>query len=141
MYTRTPGESVEPDPHPAPKATSGSKSFDERTLKETLNGGSGISVGMIGRPATVVFRSAVQSTSVYVDELGNVSLSRGALPNPNIVIEGDHETLCAILQMRDLTITAPGRLTITVNIGTIRDFVIEISEGQEMTHPLKELYE
>ncbi|UCE45002.1 MAG: hypothetical protein JSU93_06330 [Methanobacteriota archaeon] len=101
----------------------------------------GISVGAIGRPATVVFRSDIESTSVYVDEQGNVSVSRGALPNPNMLVEGSHGTLCAILQRTDPTLTAPGDLTITVNIATIKDFVIEIPEGREMVHPLKELHD
>ena len=101
----------------------------------------GISVGAIGRPATVVFRSDIESTSVYVDEQGNVSVSRGALPNPNLIVEGDHATLCAILQMLEPTLAAPGNLTITVNTATIKDFVIEIPEGREMVHPLKELHE
>ena len=114
--------------------------YDEKALRETLKDGKGISVGAIGRPATVVLRSAVESTSVYVDEQGNVSISRGALPNPNIAVEGDHGVLCAVLQMREPTFAAPGDLKITVNFGAIRDFVVEISKGQEMVNPLKELY-
>ena len=114
---------------------------DERELKEALESGKGISVGAIGRPATVVFRSDIESTSVYVDEQGNVSVSRGALPNPNLLVEGGHDTLCAILQMMDPTLAAPGNLTITVNTATIKNFVIEIPEGWEMVHPLRELHE
>ena len=114
--------------------------YDEGALRKTLEDGKGISVGAVGRPATVVLRSAVESTSVYVDEQGNVSISRGALPNPNIAVEGDHEVLCAVLQIREPTFAAPGDLKITVNFGAIRDFIVEISKGQEMVNPLKELY-
>ena len=115
-------------------------SNDEKALKDILKDGKGISVGEVGRSATVVFESAVESTSVYVDDQGNVSISRGALPNPNIAVEGDHDVLCAILQMREPTFAAPGSVRITVNFGTIRDFIVEISKGQEMVNPLKELY-
>ena len=114
--------------------------YDEEALREILEDGKGISVGAVRGPVTVVLRSAVESTSVYVDEQGNVSISRGALPNPNIVVEGDHDILCAILQIREPTFTAPGDLKVTVNFGAIRDFVVEISKGQEMVNPLKELY-
>jgi len=113
---------------------------DESVLRERLNGGRGLSVGALGLPATVVFKSTVESTSVYVDELGNVSVSRGALPDPNIVIEGDHDALCSILQMREPTFAAPGTLRITVTKGSIQGFVMEIAEGQEIDHPLRELY-
>ena len=133
---------MEPDPpNDHERASPRVKSVDEGELRRTLDSGMGISVGAIGRPATVVFKSDIESTSVYVDKQGNVSVSRGALPDPDILIEGDHATLCAILQMLEPTLAAPGNLTITVNTATIKDFVIEIPEGREMVHPLKELHE
>ena len=113
----------------------------EDALRDDLSSGKGISVGAVGRPATIVFRSDVETTSVYVDEQGNVSVSRGALPSPNIVVEGDHDVLCAILQTREPTFAAPGTLRITVNAGAVRDFVVDIPKGHEMTNPLKELYD
>lgn len=112
----------------------------ETALKERLKSGSGVSVGDIGLPAIVVFKSEVQSTSIYVDEVGNISVSRGALPNPNIVIEGTHEALCSILQTMEPNLSAPGALRITVTKGSIQGLVIEIAEGQSMVHPLMEIY-
>lgn len=113
---------------------------EDEVLMSRMTEGKGVSVGAIGRPATVVFKSPVESTSVYVDELGNVSVSRGALPNPNIVIEGEHEVLCAVLQQRIPFFSAPGPLKITVTRGSVVGLTAEIAEGQEMEHPLKELY-
>jgi len=113
---------------------------DESTLKEKLRGGRGVSVGDVGLPATVVFKSDVESTSIYVDEVGNVSVSRGTLPEPNLVIEGDHQVLCSILQTREPTFKAPGALKITVTKGSIQRFQIEIAEGQDIDHPLMEIY-
>ncbi|MDH3364463.1 MAG: hypothetical protein OEM29_00420 [Thermoplasmata archaeon] len=119
---------------------SGIDTTDESGLEERLKGERGVSVGDIGLPATVVFKSDVESTSIYVDEVGNVSVSRGALPNPNLVIEGDHHALCSILQTREPTFKAPGAFKITVTKGTIRGFVVEIAEGQDIDHPLLEIY-
>ncbi|HUV61462.1 MAG TPA: hypothetical protein VMW71_04765 [Thermoplasmata archaeon] len=122
------------DPLPAKAIT------DERELMERLREGRGLSVGELGLPAIVVFKSDVQSTSIYVDEIGNVSVSRGALPDPNIVIEGTHEALCSILQTMEPTFAAPGALRITVNKGSIQGFVMDIAEGQDMDHPLMEIF-
>ncbi len=97
-------------------------------------------MGDIGLPAIVVFKSEVQSTSIYVDEVGNISVSRGALPNPSMVIEGTHEALCSILQTMEPTLSAPGALRMTVTKGSIQGLVIEIAEGQSMVHPLMEIY-
>lgn len=121
-------------------SSSETTTHEDLALREKLNDGRGISVGAIGRPATIVFRSAVESTSVYVDEQWNVSVSRGALPNPNITIEGDHDVLCTILQTKTPELASPGKLRIIVTKGSIKEFVIEIAQGQEMDHPLRELY-
>lgn len=114
--------------------------LDDEALRRRMTEGRGVSVGAIGRPATVVLKSPVESTSVYVDEHGNVSVSRGALPNPNIVLEGEHAALCAILLQRMPSFPAPGPLKITVTRGSVEGLVAQIAEGQEMDHPLKELY-
>ncbi|UCE80457.1 MAG: hypothetical protein JSV94_04675 [Methanobacteriota archaeon] len=124
-----------PDEPPLETATR-----EDRALQESLNGGRGISVGAIGRPATIVFKSDVESTSVYVDEQWNVSVSRGALPNPNIMVEGDHDVLCSILQTKTPELASPGKLRITITKGSIKDFVMEIEKGEEIVHPLRELY-
>jgi hypothetical protein len=108
-------------------------------LKTMFMRGRGLSLRSLGLPITVVLKSEVETTSIYVDKAGNVSVSRGALPDPNVIIEGSHAAMCEILQTRGPMLTAPGPLKITINSGDIKGRVVEIPEGEPMENPLTDL--
>jgi hypothetical protein len=94
----------------------------------------------MGLPITVVLKSEVETTSIHVDGAGNVSLSRGALPDPDVVIEGSHAVLCEILQTRGPILTAPGPIKVTFNSGEMKGTVVEVSEGEIVGNPLADLF-
>ena len=101
--------------------------------------GRSLSLRTLGLPITVLLKSEKETTSIYVDKAGNVSVSRGALPEPNVIIEGSHAALCDILQTRSPTLIAPGPLKVTINSGEIKGKVVGISEGDLMENPLMDL--
>jgi hypothetical protein len=92
-------------------------------------------------PITVVFKSDVETASFHADKQGNVSIRSGALPHPTLVIEGNHSTLCQILQSREPELSAPGPVNVTLSWGPIRNKTINLAEGQIMAHPFKDLYD
>ena len=99
-----------------------------------------MSLQAMERPLTVILKSEVETTSIHVDEEGNVSLSRGALPDPDVVIEGEHSVLCEILQTRAPILAAPGPIKVTVNSGEMKGLVVEVSKGELMGNPLADLF-
>ncbi|HIH01753.1 TPA: hypothetical protein HA259_06745 [Thermoplasmata archaeon] len=99
-----------------------------------------MSLQTIGRPLTVILKSEVETTSIHVDKEGNVSLSRGALPDPDVVIEGEHATLCEILQTRAPILAAPGPLKVTINSGEMKGLVVEVMKGELIGNPLADLF-
>ena len=99
-----------------------------------------MSLQAMGRPLTVILKSEVETTSIHVDREGNVSLSRTALPDPDVVIEGGHATLCEILQSRAPILAAPGPVKVTINSGDMKGLVVEVSEGELIGNPLADLF-
>ena len=99
-----------------------------------------MSLRTMDRPLTVTLRSEVETTSIHVDKEGNVSLSRGALPDPDVVIEGEHATLCEILQSKAPIVVAPGPVKVTINSGEMQGLVVEVSKGELMGNPLADLF-
>jgi hypothetical protein len=98
-----------------------------------------LSLRTMNLPLTVVLRSEVETTSIHVDKRGNVSLSRGALPDPDVVIEGSHATLCEMLQTKAPMLAAPGPIRVTINSGEMKGLVVEVSEGDLIGNPLADL--
>ena len=99
-----------------------------------------MSLRTMGRPLTVILKSEVETTSIHVDREGNVSLSRTALPDPDVVIEGGHATLCEILQTRAPILAAPGPIKVTINSGEMKGMVVEVSKGELIGNPLADLF-
>jgi hypothetical protein len=108
-------------------------------LKAVFGDARRLSLQAMGLPLTLVLKSEVETTSIHVDRAGNVSLSRGAMPDPNVIIEGSHATLCALLQTKEPILMAPGPLTITFNSGDVKGLVVEVAEGDVIGNPLADL--
>jgi len=113
--------------------------IDVEALKTMFSKGRRLFLRSLGLPLTVVLRSDIETTSIFVDEANNVSVSRGALPDPNVVIEGSHATLCGILGSMESTITVLGPLKIHINKGDIRDMILEIAAGETIENPLTDI--
>ncbi len=109
-------------------------------LKAVFGDSRRLSLQAMGLPLTLILKSEVETTSIHVDKAGNVSLSRGAMPDPNVVIEGSHATLCALLQTKEQILKAPGPMKITFSSGEVRGLVIEVSEGDMIGNPLADLF-
>ncbi len=129
---------------PGPKnsndsAQSGTAPVDVEALKTMFRKGRRLFLQSLGLPITVVLRSDIETTSIFVDEASNVSVSRGALPDPNVVIEGSHATLCGILGSMESTITVPGPLKIHISKGDTRDMILEIAAGETIENPLTDI--
>ena len=99
-----------------------------------------LSLQAMDRPLTVILRSEVETTSIHVDKEGNVSLSRVALPDPDVVIEGEHAVLCQILMTKAPILAAPGPVKVTVYSGEMKGLVVEVSKGELMGNPLADLF-
>jgi hypothetical protein len=131
---------MEPDPDdPNDDDPSEEVAIDLEALRTIFMKGKSLSLRSLGLPITVILKSEVETTSIFVDMVGNVSVSRGALPEPDVIIEGSHASMCEILQTRSPTLTAPGALKVTINSGERKGEVIEISEGELMENPLTDL--
>jgi hypothetical protein len=91
-------------------------------------------------PMTVVFASEVETASLHVSEEGRVSISKGELSKPMLVMEADHSTICAVLRSREPSISAPGPIKVTVNLGPVRGLETTIPQGQVLNHPLSDVY-
>ena len=113
--------------------------FDKEAVKTSLRRGRRFFLRELGLPITLVFKSDLEATSVYVDKAGNVSISRGTLPDPNVIIEGSHAALCTLLQTKEAALAAPGPLRITITKGEIKSMVIDIAEGETMENPLTDI--
>ncbi len=129
---------------PVPKdsnndATSEIVPVDIEALKTMFSNGRRLFLRSLGLPLTVVLRSDIETTSIFVDEANNVSVSRGALPEPNVVIEGSHATLCGILVSMESTITVLGPLTIHINKGDTKDMILEVATGETIENPLTDI--
>lgn len=132
------------DMEPGPKdssddAPSETAPVDVEALMTMFSKGRRLFLRSLGLPITVVLRSDIETTSIFVDDAGNVSVSRGALPDPNVVIEGSHATLCGILGSMESTITVQGPLKIYINKGDTRDMIVEIAAGETIENPLTDL--
>jgi len=89
---------------------------------------------------TVVFRSEIETASLHVDKEGNISILKGVLPKPMLVIEGSHSSICQLLRSREPRFSAPGSIRLILSWGPFRNKTVEIVDGQIMDHPLKDLY-
>lgn len=112
---------------------------DVESPETALSKGRRLFLRSLGLPLTVVLRSDVESTSIFIDEAGNVSVSRGELPEPTIVIEGGHAALCGILESMESPITVTGPLKIHINKGDTKDMVFEIAAGETIENPLTDI--
>jgi hypothetical protein len=112
----------------------------ESALKEQLDRRRGFLVKSLILPMIVVFRSEIETASLHVDKQGGVSVRRGELPEPTMVIEGSHSSICRIIESDVPRLHAPGPLRLTLNWGPFRGKTIEMVDGQVMDHPLKDLF-
>lgn len=64
-------------------------------------------------PQTWVFRTEREAVSLTVDRTGAVTVSKGAVPNPDVTIETAHDRLVAALGERSRDRVPPGPLTVT----------------------------
>ena len=112
----------------------------ETALQERLTKRRRILTRSLVLPMTVVFTSEVETASLHASKEGRVSVSKGELSKPMLVMEADHSTICTLLRSREPRIFAPGPIKVTVNIGPLRGLETAIPKGQVLSHPLSDAY-
>ncbi len=112
----------------------------ETALQERLSKRRGALMRSVVLPMTFIFASELETASLHVSKEGRVSVEKGKLPKPMLVVKASHSTICTLIRNREPRISAPGPITITVNVGPLKGVETTIPKGQILEHPFADIY-
>ena len=115
-------------------------------IEEAIRGAKGLKgflTRRFGLPSTIVFKSEIETVSQHVDKNGKATVSKGEMPDAQMIFEGSHSSLCQMLA----TFPSEGKfppvespIKVTASAGSVGEVVFEIGTGGEVdTRYLKTL--
>ena len=107
-------------------------------IEEAIRGAKGLK-GLLtrrfGLPSTIVFKSEIETVSQHVDKNGRVTVSKGGMPDAQMIFEGSHSSLCQMLATFALEGKFPAvesPIKVTASAGPVGEVVFEIGTGGEV---------
>lgn len=138
------GHSLSAEPPKTSERVASSDSIERILLRQALEieeairgakGLKGFLTRRYGLPSTIVFKSEIETVSQHVDKNGRVTISKGEMPDAQMIFEGSHSSLCQILvtfvlERRFPAVESP--IKVIVSAGPVGEVVFEIGTGGEV---------
>ena len=138
------GHSLSSDPSKPSERVASSDSIERILLRQAVDieeatrgakGLKGFFTRKLSLPFTTVFKSEIETVSQHVDKNGRVTISKGEMPDAQLIFEGSHSSLCQMLVTVALERKFPvteSPIKVTASVGPLGEMVIEIGTGGEV---------